>query len=91
MDALDARHVWTSKLIDMRFNYRPENPLYLLLLRVSKLPEPVTLANTPAYAGCKSWVPLESAVSTVGALPVMSDSRYEDERQAILQILSGAH
>src|SRR2546421_3711206 len=31
MDALAAEHVWTAPLIDMRFNYRPENPLYLLL------------------------------------------------------------
>jgi hypothetical protein len=91
MDALDARHVWTSKLIDMRFNYRPENPLYLLLLRVYRLAQPVMLAITPVYAGCKSWVPLESAVSTLGALPAMSDSRYDDERRTILRTLNGDH
>src|SRR5262245_37794617 len=24
MDALDAEHIWTPPLVDMRFNYRPE-------------------------------------------------------------------
>ena len=29
IDAIDAEHVWTTPLIDMRFNYKPQNPLYL--------------------------------------------------------------
>src|ERR1700722_8919604 len=56
MDQLAGEHIWTGKLIDMRFNYRPENPLYLLLVRAYRLSEAVVLANTPGYAGCKSWV-----------------------------------
>src|SRR3954470_7676983 len=32
IDALDAEHVWAPPLIDMRFNYKPDNPLYLLLV-----------------------------------------------------------
>ena len=55
MDALEAEHIWTVPLIDMRFNYRPKNPLYLLLLRSYLLPTAVTIPNTPEYAGCKSW------------------------------------
>src|SRR4051812_26553980 len=27
MEALDDEHVWAPPLIDMRFNYKPENPL----------------------------------------------------------------
>jgi hypothetical protein len=68
----------------MRFNYRPENPLYLILIRASRLAEPVTIENTPAYAGCKSWVPLSKPVSTAGAEPVLSDTEYESRRAAIL-------
>src|SRR5688572_21344476 len=58
IDGLDEEHVWTAPLIDMRFNYRPENPLYLLIVRTHWLVEAKTVKNTPAYAGCKSWVPL---------------------------------
>ena len=84
MDALDAEHVWAPPLIDMRFNYRPDNPLYLLLVRTYRLAEPVTIENTPAYAGCKSWVPLEEPVETGGASPVMDDATYEQRRGGIL-------
>src|SRR5437762_9129564 len=48
MDTLDAEHVWTAPLIDMRFNYRPEHPLFLLLVRAYRLHEPLLIDNTPA-------------------------------------------
>src|SRR5688500_19053522 len=85
MDALDAEHVWAPPLIDMRFNYRPENPLYLLLVRAYRLPQPATLANTPAYAGCKSWVPLDEPVEVGDVLPALDDARYETRRTSILE------
>jgi hypothetical protein len=88
MDALDDEHVWTSPLIDMRFNYRPENPLYLLLVRAHRLHEPVAIDNTPAYAGCKSWVPLEQPVPTGDAMPVLDDVKYDFRRRGILERLS---
>jgi hypothetical protein len=85
MDALDAEHVWTSPLIDMRFNYKPQNPLYLLLVRAYRLREPNVVANTPAYAGCKSWVPLDEPIATGDAAPVLDDARYELRRKQILE------
>jgi hypothetical protein len=87
IDRLDDRHVWTSSLIDMRFNYKPQHPLYLVLVRAYRLHEPVTLANTPAFAGCKSWVPVGQPVATGGASAVMDDVKYEHERRTILDRL----
>ncbi len=83
-DALDAEHVWTSPLIDMRFNYKPQNPLYLMLVRSYRLPEPRTVDNTPEYAGCKSWVPLDEPILTAGATPAMDEGSYGVRRAAIL-------
>ena len=83
MDALDDQHIWTSPLIDMRYNYRPKNPLYLLIVRAFKLASPVMVANTPEYAGCKSWVPLASVVE-FEASPVMNDATFDARRAEIL-------
>jgi hypothetical protein len=83
MDRLDAEHVWATPLIDMRFGYKPDKPLYLLLVRAYVLREPVTVANAPAYGGCTSWVPLEADLPTAGATPVMDDAAYEARRTAI--------
>lgn len=88
IDAIDAEHVWTAPLIDMRFSYKPQNPLYLILVRAHRLREPVVVENTPAYAGCKSWVPLDEPIATVGAVPVLEDVKYESRRRAILEKVS---
>jgi hypothetical protein len=90
VDAIDDEHVWTAPLIDMRFNYRPDNPLYLLLVRAHRLQKPVLLANTAAYAGCKSWVPLESPVDLDNALPVRDHVKYAMRRGSILERVMGA-
>jgi hypothetical protein len=84
MNTIDEFHVWTDPLIDMRFNYKPQNPLYLLIARAYRLQEPVTIDNTPAYAGCKSWVPLTDSISTQGAVPVMSDAVFNATREKII-------
>jgi hypothetical protein len=88
-DEIDDQHIWTAPLLDMRFDYRPENPLYLLLVRAYRLAKPVTVENTPAYAGCKSWVPLEERISTAGAKAVLDDTSYQTTRQVILARLEG--
>jgi hypothetical protein len=88
IDRLDDQHIWTPSLIDMRFNYKPQNPLFLVLVRAYRLHEPETLANTPAYAGCKSWVPLSQPVETGEAVPVLDDVKYEHHRRLVLERLA---
>ncbi len=87
MDLLEDEHVWAKPLIDMRFNYKPGNPLYLLLVRAYRLHAPLAIDNTPAYAGCKSWVPLDHPVALGDALPVLDDLRYEVRRKPIIDRL----
>jgi hypothetical protein len=88
IDAIDDEHVWASPLIDMRFNYKPQNPLYLLIVRAYRLAAPVVVPNTPAYAGCKSWVPLDMPIALAGATPALDDTNFETRRRTILQRLS---
>jgi hypothetical protein len=90
MNASNDEHIWTPKLIDMRFNYRPENPLYLLLVRAYRLQNSVTIDNTPAYAGCKSWVPLDQAIDASGAIPILDDAEYARRTQRIIRHLASA-
>jgi hypothetical protein len=88
MEAIDDEHVWTEPLIEMRFGYKPQNPLYLMLVRTYRLREPVTVVNTPAYAGCKSWVPLDQPIGTGDAMAVLDDVRYEMRRKKILDAIA---
>ena len=84
IDRLDDQHIWTSSLIDMRFNYKPQNPLFLVAVRVYRLREPIVLENKPAYAGCKSWVPLDEPITIGGAEPALDDVTFQRKRAALM-------
>jgi len=90
MDRLGQEHIWTAPLIDMRFSYRPQNPLYLLVLRVYQLAEPRQIENTAEYAGCKSWVPLGGQLSTAEVTPVLDEHSFEARRSSIRKMLDQA-
>ena len=80
-DRLDPLHPWLAPQIDMRFNYKPDRPLYLLALRCHRWPRPHRIAYTDTHAGCRSWVPLEGEERVPEALlrnaqPAMPDADY---------------
>lgn len=78
-DSLDDLHPWAKPQIDMRFNYKPDRPLYLLALRVHRLSEPVVVPNRDDFAGCVSWVPLDGgdAVDSRKAQPAISSDEFD--------------
>ncbi|NNM85078.1 MAG: DUF1802 family protein [Phycisphaerales bacterium] len=71
LEQLNDLHLWDKPLLDMRFSYRPDYPLYLVLLRAWRLPQPVQIAAHPDYAGCKSWIPLKQSIATQGSEPAL--------------------
>lgn len=87
LQKLTEHHIWTPGYVDMRFHYRPGTPLYLLLLRVHRLPRATEVVETPEYRGCKSWVTLETPVATGGAVPVLSDAAFAQRVAAVKAIL----
>ena len=87
MDRLDDLHCWAAPYIDLRFDYRPERPLYLMLVRAYRLAEAFDLRNTFEVAGCKSWVPLPGPLAV--AEPALGDGEYERRRAEVLGRLDG--
>ncbi len=79
---------WNEEYVKMRFDFNPYDPLYVLLLRVYRLPQAVTLPVTKDYVGCKSWVTLERNISLEGLKPVLSDHEHVARSEKIYAILS---
>jgi hypothetical protein len=78
LDALEAladEHAWTAETVRKRFEYRRPG-LWALAVRVYRRPEPHRLEERPAYAGCKSWVPLVEALPTAGVEPALDDAEF---------------
>lgn len=85
-DLLDDLHLWDIPLIDMRFNYRPDNPLYMILLRTWRLEKPASIAVDADYAGCRSWVPLKTAVNVEPSRPVLEKEQISRIQQRLLGV-----
>ncbi|CAN5267333.1 DUF1802 family protein [soil metagenome] len=79
---LQPFHCWSEEAVEARFNYgRPG--LFALVVRVYRSQRMHEFAETPAYAGCKSWVELETGYRTDNAVPVLTDAQFEAQRKQI--------
>jgi hypothetical protein len=73
---LSDLHLWSLETVQARFLYRAPG-LYVLPVRVYGAPQPFELPETPAYAGCRSWVELERELLVDSAGPVLDDGAFD--------------
>jgi len=81
--ALTPLHIMTENYAEERLRWRPKKPLYVVLVRVYRLPAVYLLPYTAAYGGCKSWVELERAIPLENMTPVLDDAAYAVKREAV--------
>jgi hypothetical protein len=65
-----------------RFHYR-RPALFVLAVRIYRRAEPITLDESPHFAGCRTWVDLEQDLTTDGLVPVLDDATHNERAIAI--------
>lgn len=85
VEALLPFHVWNEQFVTERFRWKPSQPLHLLILRVHRLTTPVQIDWQLAYGGCRSWITLASALSTLPSIPVLDEPTWTGKVQQIHQ------
>ena len=70
-----------------RFHYRRPG-LFVLPVRIYRRAEPIALAESPHFAGCRTWVDLERDIDTAGLEPVAGDAAHAESVRAIRSALS---
>ncbi|MGD9696946.1 MAG: DUF1802 family protein [Thermoleophilia bacterium] len=82
--AIHPLHILTEDYAQERLRWRRKHPLWAVVLRVSRVPEPPVLAAGPELAGCTSWVDLPDSVpAPAGAVPVLDDDAFADAANAV--------
>lgn len=77
LDEIESLHIWTAESVRAdRLDFRPKRRLTVLVVQASPLEEPVQLPRIPAYAGCKSWVPVP--VDPAWRAPVHDDATLQE-------------
>ena len=69
-------HIWNKEFIRDRQQWKPQEPLFVLLLRTYQLSKPQVVNYRPKYGGCKSWIDLEESISIEAAKPVLPENVY---------------
>ena len=60
-----------------KLHWKPMLPMSVLLLRIYKLEQPVTVPYLPEYGGCTSWVEVLSDVNLGRMEPVLNDAEFQ--------------
>jgi hypothetical protein len=81
-------HIWNERFVGERFNWKPRQPLYILLLRVYHLIEPLIIDYRQEYGGCRSWIDLVEPILIKDIMPIFNDAEYSKQVQKILAVLN---
>jgi hypothetical protein len=76
VDGLSPFHIWTPDYATKRLRWKPRHPLHVLVLRVYRIPRPVTVKVRADYAGCLSWLEIDRELPFEGT-PVIADEEFE--------------
>ena len=87
---LEPFHIYNDAFMSQRLRWQPDQPLVIGVIRVLRLPAPVSLPLSSRYVGCKSWVDLEQPVSLAGATPVLDDATFSERLSRIQTLLKPA-
>ena len=87
IERLREFHVYNEAFLNQRLKWQPEQPLVVVVVRAFRLAAPHRLTVVPRYAGCKSWVDLESPVSLEGARPVLDDAAFQSRARELASLL----
>ena len=77
VDDLSPHYIWTNAYAQSRLHWKPMLPLSVMLLRVHRMEQPVSVPFLPEYRGCTSWVELMSGVPLGRLEPVLSDQEFQ--------------
>src|SRR5262249_61256201 len=55
VDALDSKLIWARDYVESRFKWKRRDPLWVLVLRVHRLAEPLTVAWNDSDGGRPPW------------------------------------
>ena len=76
IERLRGQHIWRDEMIVERFEWGRHKRIFVMAVRVFRLPRAVELPMASAYGGCKSWVEVLEHIDVTDAAPVLDDAAF---------------
>lgn len=77
VDDLSPHYIWTQAYAQSRLHWKPMLPLSVMLLRVYRMEQPVSVPFLPEYGGCTSWVDIIPRINLGNLQPVLTDQEFQ--------------
>jgi hypothetical protein len=90
LDRLEPLVAIPRETLDARYNFRPDQALYVIAVRTWQLAEPAEVRFREDYGGCRSWISVDEEIDVEGSWPVISDALLQAKLDAIEALLSAA-
>lgn len=90
VERLSPFHIYNEAFVNQRLKWQPDQPLSVIVIRAYRLAAPSLLPVRSRYAGCTSWVDLESSVSLRNAAPVLEDAAFHRRITELSRLLPSA-
>ena len=87
VESLLDYHIWNDRFASERFNWKPKQPLYVLLLRAYLFDGVREIAYRSEYGGCRSWLEIEEAIEVDTQNPAIGDDEYAQTVDRIEEIV----
>jgi hypothetical protein len=88
--SLASLHILRPEVVLERFDYNGTVGLQVALVRIFRLIPGWNFPDTPAYGGCRSWVPLPNLPEGTRFDPVISDEEFARTKNEFASQLSAS-
>lgn len=85
---LSGQHVWRDDVIADRFEWGRAKNIFVLAVRVFRLPQSVEIPMRDSFGGCKSWIDLDMDIPVAGAQPVLDEAKFSRKLEAFREKLA---
>ncbi len=79
-------HVYNESFIDYRMQWNQDKPMSVLFVRAYTLANPLTIDILPEYAGCRSWIKLNT--NAIFGKPALEDKEFNEVKNEIEELIS---
>jgi hypothetical protein len=76
--------------LETRTKFRPDQAINVIAVRAWRLAEPVDVAMTEAYGGCRSWVSLDEEIDIDGSVAALGDAELQAKIESVDALLAVA-
>lgn len=83
VDSLLPFHIWNKQFVTERFQWKPKQPLHVLLMRVYRPIKPEHIDWQSDYGGCRSWLTLKNSLDTHPCISAIDDRTWTNTAQTI--------